>query len=121
MEQVLNMQGLDQIFVQISEILGIGIETIKNDGMKYILEYGKYSFANYFVLNVIIAFFVSIVVFVALTLFLQEFVDASEKTIMLIICFSMLITFVVTLFLFCLPYIVSPEMYSLNQVIKLLK
>ena len=110
--------NIEPIIKKLSEVFCVSVDFIEKNLMNYILEYGRYTMIKDSLFFGIIIFLIMVfIVFCAVC----EYCDEIElRTIfwigLFIICFDIFITF----FIFILPYLVSPTMYSIEQVMNLI-
>lgn len=115
-----SVQAIDKLLANIADTLNISVDMLKENGMHYVLEYGKYEFWSGFVWTFI---FTTLIV---LLFGILSLVGMGENGNLDIKSFSILILIItviltVILIITSLPYIMSPEMYSIKQVIELLQ
>lgn len=115
-----SLQSIDKLLANIADSLGIGVDMLKENGMQYILEYGEYIFWSGFVWNF---FFITSVLacveaLVCLGLSSEQELNVKSFTITTII---FIVLDIIILYLTAMPYIMSPEMYSIKQVIELIQ
>ena len=123
----ISADGLESLFTQLSQVLGIGVEFIRENAMYYILEYGRYQVVTKALSSVIlwsvIFSFLFWMIFVIANSNEEELKVISnkfKKTIKLYLIF--LITLVITVMIISsVKYFASPEIYSIKQIMQLLK
>lgn len=115
-----SVQAIDKLLANIANALNISVDMLKENGMHYVLEYGKYEFWSGFVWIFLFVTFLMIVIGLFVISMLAEENSLSIKSFLttnLILCVIAVIILITT----SLPYIMSPEMYSIKKVIELLQ
>lgn len=126
MEKFQALQSLDQLFVKIADALGVAVDQVQQNGIEYIMMYGKYQ-----VVVESIDFFkfitaISAIIFIFILAVLGDyfFLDDNKQKVLKFIKYYICIYVIVLIFLIgsnVLPYIVSPEMYSIEKALELVR
>ena len=124
-----NLTGLNEVFEIIAKELGVGIELVKANGMEYILEYGKYSIVGEVIMSVIIAILLFIVLMgatIIIGLLIRDEVSYGneDKYFRIVLISGGIIAFVLSSIYVLhdiIVYNISPLMYSLDAISKLLE
>lgn len=118
-----SIQAIDSLIAKIADSLNIGVDVIKENGMHYILEYGKYEhWENVTIASIILGIIATIIAFILFAIILDE-VNIEERKGKIIILFAIFLPYFIAFLLILLgslPYIMSPEIYSIKKVIELI-
>lgn len=117
---------LSQISSKLSEIFNVSVEFIENNLMEYVIKYGKYV-----MIKDVIAL-TGIYIFLVVPLFtfgawlgiqtIGEFEsEKGEKRFWIIWAIMLALGLVLLISYNILPYMISPEIYSIDAAIKLLR
>jgi len=113
------IQSLDSLFTKVAEALGLGIDLIREQGVYYIMMYGRYELARTMATAILIAFVGSLIIGIILWLSWEDSDEVSKKIGMNVFLFGLSIGFAVAIYEFTI-YIVAPEIYSIKAVLELL-
>lgn len=116
---------LSQISSKLSEIFNVSVEFIENNLMEYVIKYGKYVMIK----DVIALTGIYIFLIVPMLSFLAglftdffNFEDEKNEKIFWIIWATILIMGLIFVISYnVLPYIISPEIYSIDAAMKFLR
>jgi len=113
--------GLDKLFAKLSEVLGVGIDLIQQNAIKYILEYGKYSLIESIINTFIGGLIISIMIAGVTMLIYYSIDDECMKFKSACVEFFILMSVPILLILGrIVMYLSSPQIYSIKQIMKLL-
>lgn len=120
--------ALEPTLQKLSEVFCVSVDTIRENGMEYILMYGEYHWVATTIHNVLMsllawAICLVLIIFIA-ACWIEDTYDESEerfrKTASIVFTVSLLILLCGGAFLASsIPYWVSPEMYSIKAVAEL--
>lgn len=120
--------ALEPAIQKLSEIFCVSVDTIRENGMEYILMYGEYHWVTTTIHNVLMsllawAICLVLIIFIA-ACWIEDTYDESEekfrKTASIVFTFSLLVLLCGGAFLVSsIPYWVNPEMYSIKAVSEL--
>lgn len=133
METIIN--SLEPALQKLSEIFCISIDTIKSNGIQYILMYGKYEWIINMIIAIVISGMISLFSIIVICLIHYEnnrrtYDDEpgmpTHNSILKNMYFKYgtrvfigIILFIIVIF--SLPYLICPEVYSIKQVMQLIQ
>lgn len=126
MENLMSIQSLDALFTKVADLLGVGLDMVKANGMEYVMMYGRYYFWSslsgdlLWILSMVLLVSVLVGVLVWTIFDFDCRLDFKKKHILPLALFPIGLTLLITL-ISSLPYIMSPQMYSIEKVLQLLK
>ena len=115
-----SVQAIDKLLANIADTLNVSVDMLKENGMHYVLEYGKYVFWSEFGLKGLLIGLLMFIVYGFALAITEDTFDSDVKHIFIPMVIVIVIWALIIL-LISLPYIMSPEMYSIKQVIELLQ
>ena len=111
---------------KLSELFGVSVDAIKEHGMEYVMAYGRYHVVNKTLHNVALISLLTALLVVTIELLIYFEIEDFEPTLskkLFILCgigIVLLVAIVVAL-LNVVPYLASPEIYSIQAVLDLVK
>lgn len=115
-----SVQAIDKLLANIADTLNISVDMLKENGMQYVLEYGKYMFWSKFGLNGLLIAFLMFLVY-GFILAMTEDAFSSDVKWVFIPMIIVAVLWILIMLSISLPYIMSPEMYSIKKLIELLQ
>ena len=111
---------------KLSELFGVSVDAIKEHGMEYVMAYGRYHVVNKTLHNVVlISLLAALLVVTIESLIYLEIKDEeptqSKKPFILCGIGIVLLAAIVVALLNVVPYLASPEIYSIQAVLNLIK
>ena len=111
---------------KLSELFGVSVDAIKEHGMEYVMAYGRYHVVDKTLHNVALISLLAALLVVAIEpLIYFEIKDEeptqSKKPFILCGIGIVLLVAIVVALLNVVPYLVSPEIYSIQAVLDLVK
>ena len=123
------IKSIEPAIQELSDLFCVSVETIRENGMEYVLMYGKYRWVTNISNSVLVSSVIFALAFALALIFVATFsdydyMDCAEKKNFnknaiktLIISYSVLVLIVIISI--SIPYWVSPEMYSIKAVMDL--
>ena len=102
---------------KLSELFCVSADFLKEHWMEYVMEYGKFAYANEMAIFSLPAILMGVLTGMGVFSLLE---GQNEKKRLLISAVSGWMLARLLLLTVALPYIVSPEMYSIDAVLKLI-
>jgi len=111
---------------KLSELFGVSVDAIKEHGMEYVMAYGRYHVVNQTLKDIcVISFVTALIVAIIERLISLDMSDddkvPSKKTFILFGIGIVLAVAVLCVLVNAVPYLVSPEIYSIQAVLDLVK
>ena len=126
MNELIN--SLNPALQKLSDTFCVSVDTIREHGMEYILMYGKYHVTTHcikaMIVTIIAALCCEALTFLFTAWIISEEACDEEKALKISIIVHAIVFILVVLAVFLamiIPYWVSPEMYSINAVMQLIK
>lgn len=127
-----NITGnLNEILKVIADTLGLSVEFVKQNGTKYLLEFGKYKYFSSILSDLAWGLFLSFaMIFILIAIY--DIIDAlfydfgkilfkNKKTLITIISIILFFTFLSPLIADTVKYISSPTIYSIQEAYEMVK
>jgi hypothetical protein len=116
-----SLKSLDVLFAKIADILGVGVDAVAENGMEYVMMYGRYHFLYRLPLTVLVAIMLTFLAFIPFLMIWVDYIPEQLSKSQCLIIFTVLgVVFIASILISSLTYIFSPEMYSIKAVIDLL-
>lgn len=119
MEKFQSLEKLDQLFGKIADALGVAIDQVQEHGMEYIMMYGKYCFAKQVMPTIGWAIIIGFVLWVIISMVMAECGVENSRIYVITGISSVGGVVVFRVFSILLPYLISPEMYSIEKALQL--
>lgn len=123
MEKLIN--AMEPALIKLSETLNVSIDFLKENAMFYIMEYGRYHLAKQLTAALICTTIIGATwASILLVLLYDEYHGKwklSKKKLILAALAPFLIISIILIVTTVMPYLASPEMYSIEKILKLVK
>ena len=119
----MDLSGLNEIFKIIANTLEISIDVVQANAPHYIKLYAKYDLIETLTVNILIGILLGSILGLIILMLACDILYSYENKITTLLCF--MIPIIVTTCFLALPpilkYNISPEIYGMEQILKVLK
>ncbi len=119
MEKLIN--AIEPALIKLSETLNVSIDFVHENASYYIMEYGRYHLAKQLTSAFILATIIGVLGATLLPLLYDELWKLSKKKIILVLLAPFLIASITLIAAAIIPYLASPEIYSIEKILNLVK